>query len=799
MKRRIAGIAAGVAGVLAASTLGAVAYVRSAAPPVDGEIALAGLRAPVDVWRDSLGVPRLSAASVHDLAFAQGYVHAQERLWQMELLRRMVDGRLAEAFGPALVPTDRFLRTLGLGRAAVHEEAALQPAVRADLDAYVAGVNAWIADHHGALPPEFLALRLEPEPWTIHNSLSVEQAMAFDLSALNHELALARALARLGPRRARWLAPAYPDWGVTILEGAASSTPPATVPTERSATSPLTFAAPAPPPAAAAALLGAFSITNASNAWVVGGSRTRSGKPILANDMHLALRAPSIWMLMSLHAPGLDVVGMTIPGAPFVIAGHNRAIAWGFTNAYLDDADLFLERLDPADTTRYLTPDGSAPIELLPETVQVRGAEPVAFTVRRTRHGPLLDLDAPPGDSGLERIAAQWASRTPGATLQSIPAMDRAAEWSGFLAAVADFQNPHQNIVYADTAGHIGYVMGGRVPIRGARRPPPEFPVPGWTGEWDWRGELPFADHPRLLDPADGYIVTANNRQGRGGAADLVSTVWEQPFRAQRIREMIVGARASLDAAGVHAMEMDVRDDMAARYRGRAVRAARDAGLTAAADTLAAWDLRASRASRAAALFYTWFQRLRVGAARSLYGDTAGGWFPNDALSDVLERGAAPWEGADSVAAYERIAATAIRSADSLVAGRAWGEINRVVVAHELAASRLLEDLLHLNLGPAPRAGSPWTVDVSHLRGSRPPFTTVAGPSERHVVDMADIDGAGGFILPTGESGLPFDAHYRDQFEPWRDGGLWLIPLDAAAAAARTVHRLRLQPATASR
>ncbi len=786
--------------LLLALTAGALTlYVRSALPPVNGTVAVAGLVAPVQLWRDSLGIPTLQARDERDLFFAQGYVHAQERLWQMELLRRTVDGRLAELFGSELIGTDRFLRTLGLGRAAAVEVAQLGPEEKVELEAYAEGVNAWITNTHGALPPEFLALRVRPEPWTVRNTLGIEQAMALDLSTYWTASAAARAVHRLGVDRARWLFPAYPRWGVTILEGpspASADRAPREEPAPKGDRVVLdaagsVHALPPAMPAGAAALLGAASITRASNAWVVGGERTRSGKPILANDMHLELRAPSIWMLMGLHAPGFDVVGMTIPGVPFVVAGHNGAVAWGFTNAYLDDFDFFIERLDPSDSTRYLVPGGSAAFEVRTDTVHVRGAEPVSFRVRTTRHGPVLE-DART-DSGFV-LSAEWASTRPSPTLRGIPAFDRARDWASFLRAARDFQNPHQNLVYADTAGHFGYVMAGRAPLRGSGRPPPIGPVPGWTGEWDWNGWLPFEEHPQVLDPPRGFVVTANNRQTWGYPADRISTDWEEPFRAQRIRELILSAREPLDAAAVQRMQADVGDAMAARYRDRAVDAAVEAGREAVADSLRRWDLRASLDSRAAGFFYTWFETLRALAGADLWGQDDG-WFPNPALTAVLERRALPWRDAGGATAYDSLAARAMRRADSLAAGRRWGEINRVSDHHALAASGLLDRLLDLDIGPAPRDGSPYTVNVSHLRGRTPPYATWAAPSQRHVVDMADVDGSGGFILPTGESGLPFSPHYSDQFRLWLGGALRPIPLDLKRAAARTVHRLTLEPA----
>ncbi|MGH7483788.1 MAG: penicillin acylase family protein, partial [Longimicrobiales bacterium] len=452
--------------VLASAGLAALGaawlYARSSVPEPGTDLSLAGLHAEVRIGWDSLGVPHITASDEHDLLFAQGFVHARDRLWQMELLRRVMSGRLAEIFGVGYVESDAFLRTIGLMPGARGTEATLAPETRARLQAYVDGVNAAIEGWTGALPPEFVLLGIEPAPWTIAHVLGVEQVMSWDLAAYSTGLAVGRAIRRLGPERARWLLPEATSFDVPIVE------PPAL----------------GPPPAPATALLDAFSVARASNAWVVAGSRTRSGRPILANDMHLALRAPPVWYLIALHAPGLDVAGMSLPGVPYVVAGHNRAIAWGFSNAGVDDVDLFIERLDPADPTRYLTPDGSAPFDVRVDTIRVKDAEPRELTIRSTRHGPVLPSSGAAGDDGV--LALAWAAHAPSRTVEALPALNRAADWDAFLAAVRAFDNPHQNVVYADTGGRIGYAMGGRVPIRGDGRPAPLAPVPGWTGEFDW-------------------------------------------------------------------------------------------------------------------------------------------------------------------------------------------------------------------------------------------------------------------------------------------------------------------------
>lgn len=762
--------------VVAVAVAWAVMYVRSSIPQDEGTVRVPGLEAPVTVGWDSLGVPYARARTVEDAYFAQGYLHARDRLWQMEVTRRVAQGRLAEVLGEKALDSDRFLRTVGLWRAAGAMEQALDPRSRRLVEAYVAGVNAWLAHRKGALPPEFLALRFKPKPWTVRDAMGVEKVMALELSEYERSAAATRAAVRLGDT-IRSLLPVYPAWGPTILGDAR----------------------PMAVPGLAANLLNALSIVRASNAWVISGRHTRSGKPILANDPHLPLQAPSLWYLMALHADSLDVVGVTLPGSPFVVLGHNRAIAWGMTNAMVDDADLFVERRDPADSSRYLTPDGSQPFQRIEEQIPVRGRDrPVPLSILLTRHGPIISQVAP--GLGNRLIALRWTTQNPAHTVQALAAIDQAANWDQFVHAMRYFDDPSQNVVYADTAGHIGYYMGGTIPLRNGHAPP-MLPVPGWTGEWDWTGVLPFEDHPHVLDPPDGYVVTANNKQTGGALADLISQDWESPFRALRILEMLHRG-GPFDAADVAAMQTDVRDDRAARYIDRAINAATADSLSATARLLAGWDFRATTTSKAATVFYLWLDALRSEMEHQLYGDAAASDFlPRKAESAVLEQRALPWvTGSAAAGDFRALADSAMRVAVSRAHDRPWGQVHEVEATHTLGSVGLLNDLLHLNVGPAPRGGSATTVNAaeSHPSDTKSglPLISSYGPSMRHVVDLALPDAAGGFILGTGQSGVPFSPHYRDQFERWLHGELWRVPLDSAAAAARFVQRMTLEPQT---
>jgi penicillin amidase len=799
MLKKLAFVLLGLVVLVVAALASGRWYVGRAEADPARDAVIAGLSAPVEVWRDSLGVPHVWAANEADLFRAVGYVHAQDRLWQMELFRRVADGRMAEVLGANLVDTDRFLRTVGMGRAAADNEARLDPQTRALMQAYADGVNAWIQHHDGPLPPEFLALRFTPEPWTIRNSMSIAKIMAWDLADWNVGLDVQRAVDAVGRDLARDVFPRYPEGGLTILgadaqwQGKSSAPPavaaPATAPSSVPAR---TSAAPLPEiPALAARLLESVSISRASNSWVIGGERTKSGKPILANDMHLALRAPSLWYLGAIHGGGIEMAGMMLPGVPVVVAGHGKRVAWGYTNAMVDDVDFFVEQVDSANPNRYRTPDGWAEFEMRAETIRVKDGEPVIHTVRTSRHGPILTDVEERGGSRV--MAMRWTAQDPSTEVTALLGMNRARNAAEFVQAIRGFNNPHQNVVFADVDGAFGYWMGGRVPVRSSGNG--VLPVEGWTGEGEWTGWLSFDQHPHVLNPAEGFVVTANNRQVGPEYPHLITSNWAEPYRAMRIREMVSAARG-VTAEDVARQQKDVRDAWALKHKAAAVRAAELANNADAAEALRGWNGEARADSRPAALFYTWFEALRSKVGDDEYRGERG-YFPRTALEAVLARGGGPWTDDVSTPETEtldQLSAAAMTEAIQAVAGKTWGEIHPTRIDHPLGVVNVFDRALKLNIGPFPNEGSPHTVNVAGYGSRKPPFTNGYGASQRHVVDMAAVDDEGGFVIPTGQSGLPTSRHYRDQTPMWREGRLWRIPLDRARAEARAVHRMTLRP-----
>ncbi len=809
----------GAAAVLVLAAAGAAGFLwmvaRGPSFP-EGELVLPGLDGPVEILRDSLGVPHVWASTVDDAFFAQGYLHAFDRLWQMELLRRVAGGRLSELFGERTLDSDRFLRTLGLHRAAESSLSVVDGEARRSLESYARGVNAALEGWDGPLPPELMILRApRPDPWQITHTLAVEKVMAWDLAEYERSLALAGARSRLGEDLFAEILPDYPDWGATILgvqkeSGVAEYTVPGPAvgpapagtlePSGRGAlnavdrdrstefwlpppSSPALVAS-AQVPEFAARVLEAGSWVRASNAWVVSGRRSHSGKPLLANDMHLSMNAPALWYLIALHAPGLDVAGMSLPGVPGVVAGHSAAVAWGFTNAMVDDSDFFVERLDPEDSTRYMTPAGSEPFRTRVERIRVRGQSGVAeHRIRESRHGPIITpVEA---RAGGELLAFRWVAHDPSTTSSALLRMNRASDAASFIQALRGFTNPHQNVVFADTAGNFGYWMAGRVPLRRSGAPP-LLPVPGWTGSHDWVGALPFQEHPHSVNPSTDFVVTANNRQTPDSVAALITSGgWERPYRAMRIQALLAD-RDEHDAASLLRIQMDVGSAFVERYRNAAAAAFGAAGLPEA-ESLEAWDGRATLESRSAVLFFGWVQKVRSGLQSRLYGE-ARGYYPLYAAERVLDRD-------DQV--MDVLGPSAARSAVEWRAMR-WAEAHRLELQHPLASVPILGALMGFGKRSLPSEGSHHSVNVAGFTGTEPPFIVRWGPSQRHVVDLADPDGPGGFILPGGQSGYPRNRHAWDQLERWRVGGLWRLPLHRPALEPRVVSRVRLVPLPSS-
>ncbi|MEJ2599158.1 MAG: penicillin acylase family protein, partial [Anaerolineales bacterium] len=523
--------------------------VRRSFPKVDGDFKIPGLQGPVEIYRDAYGIPQIYATTTHDLFFAQGYVHAQDRFWQMDFWRHLGSGRLAEMFGESELDTDSFLRTLGWARVAQQELNNSSPETLAILQAYADGVNAYLADHKGsALSAEYAILKLlspnyQVEPWTALNTMTWAKVMAWDLGGnMDMEIYRARLLKTLTPEQVDQLVPPYPtDHPLADqMQGVES-------------------------------ILGPLDRGIGSNNWTISGKLTASGKPLLANDPHLAAQMPSIWYENGLHcvtkgpACPFEVTGFSFAGAPGVILGHNDRIAWGATNVNPDVEDLYIEKINPQNPNQYEYKGQWEDMRIVNETLKTSNGKTEALTVRYTRHGPIIsdtygELKDFNQKAGVEMpdhyaIALQWTALEPSSTFEAFLKFDQAQNWDEFRQAAQDLTVPAQNLVYADVDGNIGYQTPGKVPIRS--KGDGTLPVPGWTGEYEWTGYIPFDQLPYAYNPPQGFIATANNAVVGPDYPHLITKDWDYGFRAERIVDMIQTAPGPIDIAYIQTMQGD--------------------------------------------------------------------------------------------------------------------------------------------------------------------------------------------------------------------------------------------------
>ncbi|MEO8936678.1 MAG: penicillin acylase family protein [Burkholderiaceae bacterium] len=816
---------------LAVATLAAAfGYRKFSLPKIDGTLTVAGLSASVDVVRDAVGIPHIYARSDDDAWFTLGYVHAQDRLWQMELNRRTASGRLAEVLGAGALDVDRFLRTMGIARNAAAIAHNLDAKTRRALDRYAAGVNANLAERRSRpgflMPPEFVLTGAPfPEPWSAADSVGWSTMMAWDLSTnWSSELARMRLAQRLTKRQIDELMPPYPGNPQADAEGhtsaAVADAPLVTADYPALYRSlKLDGAALANDAASLLALAPpSYFEGMGSNDWVVSGARTASGKPLLANDPHLTLTAPSIWYMAHLAAPGLDVIGATLPGLPVVVIGRNRKIAWGVTNTGPDTQDLYIEELrGQGAATEVRTPDGWQPLESRSETIRVKGAADFVLTVRNSRHGPLIsdvskaatDALAPLGTTRYA-LAFQWAALRPDdRTVQAGLALDIAGDWGTFIAAMKDFHSPQQNFVYADIDGNIGFVAPGRVPVR---KPDNDLkgqaPAPGWDARYDWNGFIPFDRLPQRLNPPEGRIVTANHKVVPDDYAPFLTSEWAAPFRARRI-EALLDAPGKQDVATFAAIQGDVRSLAVAAMLPLLLdtRPASEAGEETLA-SLAAWD-GTMRGDRPEPLLYAAWMRELV---RLITRDELGDLFPvfweqrTVFLINVLSDrdGQSRWCDDIGTPEVETCATMKARALDLAIAdltrrigpdrGRWRWDALHVVRAEHRPFSRVPSLARFFELA-GPIGGDSNTVSVAGytVRDETDPFVAHHGSSLRQIVDFADLEQSR-FMPSTGESGNRLSPFYANLFEPWRSVESVPMQMDRPAVTAGAAGTLHLRP-----
>src|SRR5271166_1788333 len=784
--------------------------VRAALPQVDGTIQVAGLTQPVMVTRDSLGIPTITATNLNDLFFAQGYVTAQERLWQMDMTRRYASGDLAVILGPDFVSVDRGQRILGLRQTAEKVVAAMDPVQHAQFQAYANGVNAYIAEHTKTLPMEFRFLTYAPHVWTVEDSLLVGLSMT---EFLNHgyyrEILLKeKALAKLGPEltaelfvNSSWRDHPPGSEGQSLESG-----PPSEVEPDEEESAPPTKKGSKPAPGKAASVpvhhsaLLPFANPSldaspeirfhaGSNNWVISGAHTVSGKPLLSNDMHLELRLPNTWYEAHLICGDFDVVGVTLPGMPYVMVGHNRYIAWGFTNLGPAVEDIYIEKFN--DQGEYLTPQGWVQPEHRKEIIRVKGKPEVTVDVVVTRHGPII-TSLVPGET--RQLALRWIIYEPGASKIPFFQVNSAKNWDEFRAAFSTFGAPGQNVVYADIDGHIGYQATGFVPIRASGDG--SLPVPGDTDAYEWTGFIPYDQMPRVFDPPSGIIATANGRISPDGYPHSMSIEWDSPYRTERIYKLL-GQPKKYTPADMLAIETDVVSELDRFCAERFVYAIdhtpkASERAKAAADLMRSWDGNMATDSAAPTIAYFSRGKLNELLLQPKLGDDWKGythWFMGPVwLESVLSHQPPQWLPT-GYANYDELLTAAVEAAitDSKTPKSlslwSWGRAHQVDIKHPFWSNF---PILKRAAGPGPQ---PLSGDALTVKQVGKQF----GPSERFTANMADLDNSTLNIV-NGQSGNIFDEHYNDQWDAYYQARTFQLPFSHEAVEAAAQRHLKLEP-----
>ncbi|WP_293915296.1 penicillin acylase family protein [Deinococcus sp.] len=765
--------------VLLLAVLGAILYLGAAtAAKVTGNLVLPGLKGPVTVTRDAWGVPHIVAvASDEDAIEALGFVHAQDRLWQMEFQRRVVQGRLSEVLGAPALEQDKFLRTWGFQRAAQSILPSLSPRSRALVSAYTRGVNAGIAQNK--LPLEFRILGFAPEPWTDTDSVSWSKLLAFDLGGnWEEELLGSQVVGKLGQDALGEIMPPYPAGAPTILSadelkssaaavksgpnaGAVlpvSSLPQSSLP--QSSLPPSSLNSLRAQLAAARSLGFGLSPGKGSNDWVIAGTRTESGKPLLADDPHLALSAPMLWYLADVRGPTLHSIGASLPGLPAVVIGRNDNVAWGVTNVNPDVQDLYIE------------PTGT-PLKSRTEVIKVKGQPDVNLVVQESRHGPVISGVNGDAEALGPLVALRWTALDPGdTTLDAFLGLNYARNWTDFTAALSRYVAPSQNFVYADTQGNTGYYAPGRVPIRSSTGSgwDGSLPVPG-DGSREWGGFIPFAKLPHTYNPADGLIVSANNKVVPGSYPYALGNErnWAEPYRAERLVALLTRP-VKLTIDDVKAVQLDTTSLVWRDLKPLLLATKPEGALsTRALDILKTWDGNERAEAAAPLIFEAWLMKLE-GLAQDELGNT--GQLTGLAVYNALKSGSplcavkgqgdcAAWRTDTLKAAVTDLGARLDSNPDAWV----YGKLHTVASNHRAFGN--VKALAWLFNRSAPTSGGTNTVNVA--RPEVGTFRQTHGPSYRQIVDLADPNRSV-YIGTLGQGGNPIGPHYADQLPLWQRG-----------------------------
>ncbi len=783
-----------VAVLLLSIIIGVYIFLRSTLPEYDGEIIADGVTGEVEIIRDTFGMPHIYAATDQDAAFALGYCTAQDRLFQMELIRRSVRGRLAEVLGKDFVDVDRLFRIITAGKSLEQMFAGVSPEAARLMEAYASGVNYYLAHHDGNLPFEFSLLGFGPEPWRAADEMACLYYMAWSLNfSFSSDLIRSAIINKVGEDLAADIYPEYPVDAPTILPpeaiGATHYDLMETIARAREMTG--------------------VPFVGASNSWVISGSKSETGLPILANDMHLGLIIPSVWCEAHLVTPDLNVSGVVLPGVPVVVAGANQHVAWGFTNVMVDDADFYIEKLNPVDSTQYQFMEQWESMVIREDTIKVRGAEPVPIKIRLTRHGVIVD-DIIKVDSLPQRpIAMRWTITDFGREADALYKVNRAENIDDVEAAAALHKCPGQNWVYADDQGNVGFWAAAGIPIRngfdGGRL------LPGWDGQHEWAGYVPTDQQPHLRNPEQGWIATANNKPVGNDYPYRISSCYVPPDRIIRIARLLT-SQEKFGIDDVKRMQADQYLVMAEKWMPKIATALSTAELNEkereAFATLKQWDFDAPADRPAPAVFHVMVQEFFDAVFKERLGDSlyqywlGNSFVAHNAANHLIEQDNSPWfdnpatpitETRDTVLVrcFKSAVARLIDLFGDNIAKWEWGRLHSMTFFHPVGRRiPLLRRMM--NVGPYPMGGGSNSVNPGLYRLAEP-FAVLAGASQRHIFDLSNMENSLR-IIPTGISGNFMSDHYDDQAPLWLRVDYRPFHLKREDVEREAKYRLKMKP-----
>jgi penicillin amidase len=765
---------------------------KGALPQYEGDIALAGLTDEVTVYRDDKGMPHIYAGNEHDLYFAVGYIMAQERMWQMDLIRRATTGRLSEIFGEDYVQIDLFLRSLEMTAKSKLVLSNTDQEIVDCLQAYTDGVNSWMKSAGKKLPPEFRILSYKPDPWKLEDLANIIGYMGWDLASdnLTSDIFYYRLIQKFGMEKASQLIPdfsaanslVFPDFKLNDkMLGEVQSLVSSLDKLEN---------------------LGVVTFSGSNN-WAVCGRRTETGKPVFSNDMHLGFGSPGIWFQMHQVIPGrLNVTGVVVPGQPFVVAGHNEKVAWGMTNLSVDDIDLFAEKINPENENQYWFNGEWKDIMVKEEIINIKGGKQDTLKLGFTHRGPVISGFRDVKDASL---AMRWSGYDSSDEIRSVYLLNRASGWDDFRSALSSFRSISQNFAYADVEGNIGLNTGGGIPIR---KGPGTIIRNGETDEYDWKGYVPFEQLPSSLNPDIGYVSSANNRTVAGDYPYYISAGFAMPYRINRIREM-------LDEKGVFGMEdfkrmiTDQHSDFAALMTPFILdlndrRDDLSQAEIKSLESLKGWDYNMDAGLIAPSLF----EFFRISFIKNLLSDeladlyeklfsVTGSYY----IYRILVNGPDEWVDDVNTPERESLDDIILRSYKDCIASLTmqfgedqnkwvWGNIHKITIEHPLGSVKLLDRIFRFNSEEFPVGGSDHTVCPFAYK---PGFVIHHGASERHIYNTADWDESL-TVIPTGASGIPASEFYLSQTKTYINKGFYKDPFSDSAVKAAAVYTLRLLP-----